>query len=86
MTGAAHPEATFRVHLSRDSTGFAERSIWCVTRDGREMGRFPTAESALRAAMAFARGVIQKGEAAEAAVVRARDDGTEIVIHLGAFR
>jgi hypothetical protein len=78
--------ATFRVHAVRDPTGSAERMVWCVSHAGREMGRFPSAEPALRAAMAYARAALQKGELQVATVTRERGDGTDVVTHLAAFR
>ena len=79
-------EVAFRVFTTRDSTGTADRMVWCVARGDREMGRFATAEIALRAAMAYARAALQRGEAASAVVSRARPDGSHASIHLAPFR
>jgi len=78
-------EAEFRVFATRDATGAADRMVWCVARGDREMGRFATAEMALRAAMAYARFVLQKGESESAVVSRARPDGSQASIHLAPF-
>jgi hypothetical protein len=78
--------ATFRVHLVREPGNASERTVWCVSHAGREMGRFPGAEQALRAAMAYARTALHKGELQVATVTRERGDGTDIVTHVAAFR
>ena len=46
------------------------------------MGRFPNVETALRAAMAYGRSALQKGEAVEAIVSRTRPDGVVVNIHV----
>lgn len=78
--------ATFRVHAVRDAAASSDRLVWCVSHEGREMGRFPGVEQALRAAMAYARAALQKRDVAVATVARERGDGTDIVTHLVGFR
>lgn len=86
-TAAPRAEAaTFRVHAVRDPTASSDRMVWCVSHQGREMGRFPGVEQALRAAMAYARAALRKGDVAVATVARDRGDGTDIVTHLVGFR
>jgi hypothetical protein len=75
----------FHVQPARDVAS-AERLVWCVGAAGREMGRFPNVESALRAAMAYGRSALQKGEAVEAIISRTRPDGVVVNIHVVPYR
>lgn len=75
--------ASFQVSPALDASG--ERMVWRVAAESRELGRFPTAEAALRAAMAYARDALRKGEASSATVTRTRPDGTPVQVTLTAF-
>lgn len=75
--------ATFQVSAALDANG--ERMVWRVSADNRELGRFPSAEAALRAAMAYARDALRKGDASNATVLRTRPDGTPVQITLTSF-
>lgn len=75
--------ASFQVSPALDANG--ERMVWRVSAESRELGRFPSAEAALRAAMAYARDALRNGGATSATVTRIRPDGAPVQVTLTSF-